>query len=282
MKRVLHKILILLAAAVLLVSSCGKDGARVIPRSKLSKIYAEMLVIDQWIQNKPGLRTIADTSLVYEPILEKYGFDSDDYQYSVEYYMADPERFSRILRTTVSILDKELKAQRKQLAEIKRNEKLQKEIEMFEITMFQFYDEFVTEDGLRNLSDSIDVVWDTTYNAHRFRRIPRTDTIYEGPRMIVADTIAVNDTLALADSLAVSDSLEVADSLAVSDILPAADSLAVSDSMPKLKKLSAVSDTLLKTSQKRQTNPELTLPRQFTRPRRPQLRHNPDSAAIRN
>lgn len=106
MKRVLHKILILLAAAVLLASSCGGNKARVIPRSKMSKIYAEMFVMDQWVQNKPGLRMIADTSLVYEPILEKYGYDSEDYQYTVEYYMADPERFSRILRTTVSLLER--------------------------------------------------------------------------------------------------------------------------------------------------------------------------------
>ena len=213
MKRVLHKILMLLAAAVLLASSCGRDKARVISRSKMSKIYAEMFVMDQWVQNKPGLRTIADTSLVYEPILEKYGFDSDDYQYSVEYYMADPERFSRILRSTVAILEKDLKALRKKQAEILRNEKLKKEIENFEITMFQFYDEFVTEDGLRNLSDSVDVVWDTTYNAHRFRRMPRTDTVYEGPRMIVNDTIVANDTLAMVDSLAVADSLAVTDTL---------------------------------------------------------------------
>ena len=168
--------------------------------------------MDQWVQNKPGLRTIADTSLVYEPILEKYGYDSEDYQYTVEYYMADPERFSRILRTTVSLLEKDLKALRKLQVEIQLHEKLQKEIEKFEITMFQFYDEFVTEDGLRNLSDSVDVVWDTTYNAHRFRRLPRTDTIYEGPRMIVRDTIAVNDSSAVADSLTVSDSLELKES----------------------------------------------------------------------
>lgn len=240
MKRVLHKILILLAAAVFLASSCGKDKARVIPRSKMSKIYAEMMVMDQWIQNKPGLRTIADTSLVYEPILEKYGYDSDDYQYTVEHYMADPERFSRILRSTVAILDKDLKALRKKQAEILRNEKLKKEIEKFEITMFQFYDEFVTEDGLRNLSDSIDVVWDTTYNAHKIIRVPRTDTIYEGPRMIVRDTIAVNDSLAVADSIAV------------------ADSLALRDSMPKVKHV--VSDSLIRKIQKQ---------RQLVRPQRP-------------
>jgi hypothetical protein len=220
MERILHKILILLAVAVMLASSCTKqDKARVIPRSKMSRIYAEMMVMDQWIQNKPGLRMIADTSLVYEPILEKYGYDSEDYQYTVEYYMADPERFSRILRSTVSILDKELKNLRKMQVEIERQEKIQREIAKFEITMFQFYNEFVTHDGLRNLSDSIDVVWDTTYNAHRIRRVPRTDTIYHGPRMIVRDTVAISDSLAATDSTAVADSLAVADTLTVMDSL---------------------------------------------------------------
>ena len=260
MKRVLHKILILLAAAVLLASSCGRDKARVIPRSKMSKIYAEMLVMDQWIQNKPGLRTIADTSLVYEPILEKYGYDSDDYQYTVEYYMADPERFSRILRTTVSIIEKDLRSLRKLQTEIKLNEKLQKEIANFEITMFQFYDEFVTRDGLRNFSDSIDVVWDTTYNAHRFRRLPRTDTIYQGPRMIVEETVA--DSLAVTDSLAVVDSLLKAKPLTSVDKNPKA----VSDTM--LRKLSRLGEkqTVKVDTLKRM----VTSQRQINRPQRPQ------------
>ena len=92
---------------MILVPSCKREGPRVIPRSKLAKIYAEMFVTDQWIQSKPALRTIADTSLVYEPILERYGYDSEDYQYSIDRYMDDPERFSRILRSTAEILDKE-------------------------------------------------------------------------------------------------------------------------------------------------------------------------------
>lgn len=202
MKRYLRHILILIAAVLILAPSCRKDGPRVIPRSKLAKIYAEMFVTDQWIQSKPGLRTIADTSLVYEPILQKYGYDSEDYQHSVDHYMDDPERFSRILRSTAEILDKEIKALRKRQAEIKLQEAVEKEIAKFEINMFQFYDELISEDGLRGWSDSLDVVWDTTFNAYRFRRMPRTDTIYEGPRMIVKDTVVV-DSLAVADSLKV-------------------------------------------------------------------------------
>lgn len=225
MKKFLQHILILIAAAMILAPSCRREGPRVIPRSKLAKIYAEMFVTDQWIQSKPGLRTIADTSLVYEPILEKYGFDSEDYQYSIDHYMDDPERFSRILRSTAEILDKEIKALQKKQAELKVHEEKKREIAKFEIEMFQFYDELISEDGLRGWSDSLDVVWDTVFNAYRFRRMPRTDTIYEGPRMIVKDTIAVEDSLGVKDSLAVADSIMKIDSVKKVDLMKKAESM---------------------------------------------------------
>ena len=224
MKRFLHCIPALFAAALVLVSSCSKEGPRVIPRSKLARIYAEMLVTDQWIQSRPALKNIADTSLVYEPILEKYGFTSEDYQYSVDHYMNDPERFSRILRTTASILDKEIRSLKKQQQELKEMEIQKKEVEKFEMTFFQFYDDLVYEDGARGWSDSLDVQWDTVYNAYRFRRMPRTDTVYDGPRMIVAA-----DTLAVADSLAVTDSL-------VSETGEPVDSVGLQKTVAKIKK----------------------------------------------
>ena len=55
------------------LASCSGGRDKVIPRAKLAEIYAEMLVTDQWITSTPGVRREADTSLVYEPILEKYG-----------------------------------------------------------------------------------------------------------------------------------------------------------------------------------------------------------------
>ena len=95
--RLLH----IAALAVLMcgiISSCAKEDTEVIPRKKMARIYAEMLMTDQWVTSVPGIRMIADTSLVYEPILEKYGYDSDDYRRSIEAYMDDPERFARIFR----------------------------------------------------------------------------------------------------------------------------------------------------------------------------------------
>ena len=95
-----------------------------IPRGRLAEIYAEMLVTDQWITSTPGMRMIADTSLVYEPILQKYGYDLDDYLASVDRYMDDPERFSRILRKSGEIIGRQLKDAERRLAEYKRLEAL--------------------------------------------------------------------------------------------------------------------------------------------------------------
>ena len=91
MKRSLNIFCIIILA--LAASSCSR-GPRVIPRGKMARIYAEMLVTDQWINSTPSVKRMADTSLVYEPILEKYGYTTEDYRRSVEVYMDDPERYS--------------------------------------------------------------------------------------------------------------------------------------------------------------------------------------------
>ena len=76
-------ILTLLAACILIISSCKRGDEKIIPRKDMAKIYAEMLVVDQWVQLDQAVRKTMDTTLVYEPILEKYGYDSDDYRNSV-------------------------------------------------------------------------------------------------------------------------------------------------------------------------------------------------------
>ena len=67
---------------------------------------------------------------MYEPILNEYGYTKADYRKSVDEYMNDPERFSRILRTTVEIFDDMLKDLEARKAEHDRLEEIRKHIEM--------------------------------------------------------------------------------------------------------------------------------------------------------
>lgn len=65
-----------------------------------------MIIADQWIAIQSAeVRRQSDTTQFYEPIFNKYGYTLSDYLTSVDYYMNDPERFSRILKKTQSILE---------------------------------------------------------------------------------------------------------------------------------------------------------------------------------
>lgn len=105
-KFVLH---ILVPAAILICLSACKKEAEVIPRAKLSKIYAELFVADSWLFIAPSeAKYKADTMAFYEPIFKKYGYSTADYLWSVEYYLNDPERFARIINKARSIMESEL------------------------------------------------------------------------------------------------------------------------------------------------------------------------------
>ena len=189
--------------AVFLLASCGEKD-KVIPRSRLAEIYAEMLMTDQWIISNPGSRHAADTSLVYEPILEKYGYTSADYRKSVDVYMDDPERFSRILRTTSELLDKRLVKLQEIKEEMDRQEALKKlresmKIEV-EIDMGEFFP-YLDEEPYVHYYDSLSVEPDSALMVYRMKNIVRSDTLYEGVRMIVRDTLAVTDTVTVKDTL---------------------------------------------------------------------------------
>ncbi len=207
MKVRLRHILVILAVALAIFSSCRREGSSVIPRGKLARIYAEILVTDQWVQSTPSLKRIADTSLVYEPILEKYGYTSEDYQLSVDRYMDDPERFSRILRSTSKILNEQLKDLRKRQHELILAAKQKKALNAVELPEFRHFINSVENYRPLDWADTVKIELDTAYFVHKIERVQYTDTVYEGVRMIVADV----DTLAVKDSVAVADTLNTAD-----------------------------------------------------------------------
>ena len=229
MKIVCHISAILALSLFLISCSKDKDEGKVIPRSKLAEIYAEMLMTDQWITGTPGIRQIADTSLVYEPILEKYGYTSADYRKSVDKYMDDPERFSRILRTTGELLDKRLtslKKRKEELDHIRALEKLLHQLKYEADFKAEDFFPYLFDEPYVHYYDSLDVKPDSVLMVYRFNNIDRADTLFDGVRIIVRDSLDVKDTLAQSDTLAPVDSIAAKDSLTaagsiVRPVLPA-------------------------------------------------------------
>ena len=133
--------------SLLLVFSCGRN-ARVIPKNRMAEIYADMFVADQWLnQNFLASRT-ADTTLVYEAVFEKYGYTSDDYRKSVDHYIQDPDRFARILRKSVLILEDRIAESKSELRKIKSLESMRPDT----LIQFDFSKIWLFENGRPRLA----------------------------------------------------------------------------------------------------------------------------------
>lgn len=191
--------------ALTVFASCGKkDEAEIIPRSQLAKIYAEMLVTDQWIMDTPGVRSIADTSLVYSPILEKYGYDADDYVRTVDKYMDDPERFSRIFRSTGEILDRQLARLKKKQKEEQERKARDKEIEELikavrsDVDFGEFFP-YLGDEPYVHYYDSLAIETDSLQMIYRLVSVERADTLYDRLRMIVPADSVKTDSLVTDD-----------------------------------------------------------------------------------
>lgn len=102
--------------------SCRR--ARVISKKDFAAIYAEMFIADQWIKDNPSSRAKADTTLVYDRIFKKYGYTFEDYDASVNYYLYDPSRYSKILDASAAILEAKLKELRLKDEEIERYKRI--------------------------------------------------------------------------------------------------------------------------------------------------------------
>ena len=103
MKRFLHIVLVFLATA-----SCR--GPRVIPKDTLTDIYVDMFMADQQVREENIPRPQMDTTLVYEAVFNKYGYDTDDYLHSVREYLKDPERFAKVFDNVAKRLEGEVDA----------------------------------------------------------------------------------------------------------------------------------------------------------------------------
>lgn len=195
MKRIIE--ICLAAACLLSLFSCENEESKVIPRDKLSAIYAEMFVTDQWINAHPESRRTADTSLVYDPIFEKYGYTADDYRRSMDYYLSDPDKYARILRESSVIIEDRLRELRKEkemldeITRLRRGENRYSPKRIYYLT------------GLKNpdlsVMDSLCFFVDSTGGRFDFDPQVGYDTVFAGPVLQMAD-----DSLHVADTSAIS------------------------------------------------------------------------------
>lgn len=107
MRRALHIVVVLL-----MVAACGPHR---IPSDDMEDILYRMLVQDQQIKQDPKLRKQADTMLVYEGIFGAYGYNTDDFLFSLDYYLEEPARMEKVMEKVSGRLEEESKVLRKEI-----------------------------------------------------------------------------------------------------------------------------------------------------------------------
>ncbi len=245
MKRIFQYIIfaVTLSMTFFSLNSCKKEE-NIIDENDLAKIYAEMLITDQWINTVPNLRTVADTSLVYEPILKKYGYTSVEYRNSVEYYLNDPEEFADIMKETIKILDKKLtKLQKKKgdlTADKARDEAFRKLVKEIVLPRQILYLSYMTELG-EYQPDSLSFEWDSLALCYAFHRVkPVVDTTAVADSLQVADTIPQPDTLDALKELTVLDSVPKLDTTRkkiIKSAIKSPQTLKISDTLSRVQKV---------------------------------------------
>ena len=127
---------IVLAALVcaFLLPSCSRG--RIIGPRTMSDIYAEMFLADQWLNDNPSLKTTADTTRFYESIFRKFGYDFEDYDASVNYYLRRPEKFKKILNRTQKRLHATHKTLESFEAEVERQNKILEGLRFLHLPVF--------------------------------------------------------------------------------------------------------------------------------------------------
>lgn len=179
---------LLLASVAMFCICCTPKG--VIPRDDLSKIYAEMFMLDQHLNAQSELRSMVDTVRVYEHIFKKYGYTTEDYIFSMDYYVKNPDRYGKVLKETQSILEKEKSAL---IAERDKQESAQMEERDYQYARAQRLEgfrrfepkRFYMLDSLRRDSLGFRSVCFDADSIRRYVMMP--DTLFAGPGFVLVE-----------------------------------------------------------------------------------------------
>lgn len=188
MKQILKMVLLAAAVAVAVVS-CS-DKPKVIPARKMQKIYREMFMADQWIIKNPEKKRKADTTWLYEPIFEKYGYTVEDYRHSVDHYLNDPKRYAEMLDKVRISLSKEFGPLNRRLT--KAAEARHRADSIANAHKVFSADDFIYLSDLTYVNQMTDRI--------NFKKNERgvwypepvvEDTVFRGPELIIRDTTSV-------------------------------------------------------------------------------------------
>ncbi len=89
--------------AVFAATSCTKG---IISSDDLPEVLADLYMTDRFVLNSPQAMLKADSSMVYEPVLNKYGYTTDEFIHTMDYYLPRPNKLKSFFLKAKEILAK--------------------------------------------------------------------------------------------------------------------------------------------------------------------------------
>lgn len=99
MNQIFRIVLLIIFAA----ASCSKE---VIDDNDLPVILADIYLTDRYLLNSPVNIQKADSLFIYEPILNKYGYTTEDLVHTLDYYLPRPQKLKNYFIDAKAILEK--------------------------------------------------------------------------------------------------------------------------------------------------------------------------------
>ena len=96
----------------ILAAACTPKG--IIPKSTMAAINADLFLLDQYAGADYSMRSFIDTCAIYKPVIRSYGYTSEEYLASVDYYLDNTRDMAKVVDMTEAIL-------KKRVARIQRN-----------------------------------------------------------------------------------------------------------------------------------------------------------------
>ncbi len=99
--------MVLVFMSVLAVPSCRSEKEAPISQENMENIIYDMLIIEELLYSRGDIRAQSDSSYVYLPIFEKYGYSIEDFHNSVEYYLRHIVQFVELSTSVKERLEAE-------------------------------------------------------------------------------------------------------------------------------------------------------------------------------
>lgn len=110
MKRILSALLL---SGALLTMACNKP--KEVPDKILGSIFHDAMLVNAYLQYQPGFS--ADSLNIYEPIFARYGYTTEDVQYTINNFSRRKSiRLSDVAEYMIGLLDEEAQSLRNQVA----------------------------------------------------------------------------------------------------------------------------------------------------------------------